>query len=150
MNRKTFINEYTRFIQLAMKLAAKAKKQGIASLEEEIEDIDDELFKQGLRFIVDGAESRLINEIMTNRTSHEKDKYTSLLKTIQTRAVLGLQAGESFLIFYHVLLSLPGLTPKEEKQIEKLVLLRDDVDQEALEDDRQFLKDFKNRIRNEQ
>ena len=147
MNRKKFIAEYTRFITLAMKLAAKAKKQGIASLEEEIEDIDDELFKQGLRFIVDGTEPRLIDEILTNRTSHEKDKHTRLFKTIQKRAVLGLQAGESFLVFYHVLLSLPGLTPKEEKQIEKLVLLRDEIDEEALEDDRQFLSDFRKRIR---
>ena len=149
MNRKTFIKEYTRFITLAMKLAAKAKKQGIASLEEEIEDIDDELFKQGLRFIVDGTEPRLIDEILTNRISHEKDKNMSILKTVQKRAVLGIQAGEPLLIFYHVLLSLPGLTQKEEKQIEKLVLLRDEIDEEALEDDRQFLKGLKNRIRSE-
>jgi len=125
MNRKTFIAEYTRFITLAMKLAAKAQKQGIASLEEEIEDIDDELFKLGLRFIADGAEPRIIDEILTNRIAHEKDKEQRILKTVQKRAVLGLQAGESCLVFYHVLLSLPGLTPKEEKQIEKLVLLRD-------------------------
>ena len=125
MNRKTFIAEYTRFIQLAMKLAAKSMKQGIASLEEEIEDIDDELFKQGLRFVVDGAEARLIDEIMSNRIAHEKDKELRILKTIQKRAVLGIQAGETLRIFYHVLLSLPGLTPKEEKQIEHLVLLRD-------------------------
>jgi flagellar motor component MotA len=125
MNRKTFIAEYTRFITLAMKLAAKAQKQGIASLEEEIEDIDDELFKQGLRFIADGAEPRIIDEILTNRIAHEKDKEQRILKTVQKRAALGLQAGESCLVFYHVLLSLPGLTPKEEKQIEKLVLLRD-------------------------
>ena len=125
MTRKKFIDEYTRFIQLAMKLAAKSLKQGIASLEEEIEDIDDELFKQGLRFVVDGAEPRIIDEIMSNRIAHEKDKEQRILKTIQKRAVLGIQAGESLRVFYHVLLSLPGLTPKEEKQIEKLVLLRD-------------------------
>jgi len=125
MTRKKFIAEYTRFITLAMKLAEKSKKEGIASLEEEIEDIDDELFKQGLRFIVYGTEPRLIDEILTNRTAHEKDKHTRLLKTVQKRAVLGIQAEEPLLVFYHVLLSLPGLTQKEEKQIEYLVLLRD-------------------------
>ena len=150
MNRKKFVAEYTRFIQLAMKLAAKSKKHGVASLEEEIEDIDDELFKQGLRFIVDGTEPRIIDEIMTNRISHEKDKNISILKTVQKRAVLGLQAGEPLLAFYHVLLSSPGLTQKEEKQIEKLVLLRDEIDEEALEDDRQFLKGLTNRIRSQQ
>ena len=125
MTRKKFIAEYTRFITLAMKLAAKSKEQGIASLEDEIEDIDDELFKQGLRFIVDGTEPRIIDEILTNRIAHEKDKAQRILKTVQKRAVLGIQAGEPLLAFYHVMLSLPGLTPKEEKQIEKLVLLRD-------------------------
>jgi len=122
MTRKTFIAEYTRILTLAMKLANKALKQGIASLEEEIEDIDDELFKQGLRFIVDGTEPRLIDEIMTNRIAHEKDKNSSLLKTVQKRAVLGIQAGEPFLVFYHVLLSLPGLTPKEENKVDMAIL----------------------------
>jgi flagellar motor component MotA len=125
MTRKKFIAEYTRFIQLAMKLMAKAQKQGIISLEEETEDLDDELFKQGLRFVVDGAGPRIIDEIMSNRIAHEKDKEQRILKTIQKRAVLGIQAGEPLRVFYHVLLSLPGLTPKEEKQIEHLVLLRD-------------------------
>ena len=125
MTRKKFVDEYTRFIQLAMKLAAKSQEQGIASLEDEIEDIDDELFKQGLRFVVDGAAPRIIDEIMSNRIAHEKDKEQRILKTVQKRAVLGIQAGESLRIFYHVLLSLPGLTPKEERQIENLVLLRD-------------------------
>jgi len=150
MTRKTFIAEYTRFIQLAMKLAAKSKKQGIAPLEEETAGIDDEFFRNALRLAIDGTEPRQINEILTNRIAHEKDKNMSILKTVQKRAVLGIQAGEELRVFYHVLLSLPGLTSKEEKQIEKLVLLRDDVDQEALEDDKQFLIDLKKRIRSQQ
>ena len=126
MNRKKFIAEYTRFIQLAMKLAAKSKEQGIASLEDEIEDIDDELFKQGLRFIVDGTEPRLIDEIMTNRIAHEKDKEQRILKTVQKRAVLGIQAGDPLRVFYEVLKSLPGLTPKEEKKVDMAILFDDD------------------------
>ena len=66
MNRKTFISEYTRLLTLAMKLSDKSLQHGIAALEGEIEDIGDELFKQGLRFAVDGTEPRLIDEIMTN------------------------------------------------------------------------------------
>ena len=122
MTRKKFIDEYTRFIQLAMKLSAKSKEQGIASLEEEIEDIDDELFKQGLRFVVDGTEPRYVDEIMSNRIAHEKDKHTRLFKTVQKRAVLGIQAGENFRVIYNVLKSLPGLTPKEENKIDMAIL----------------------------
>jgi flagellar motor component MotA len=125
MNRKTFIAECTRFITLAMKLWEKAAQQGIAALGSEVEDIDDELFKQGLRFVIDGVEPRHIDEIMSNRIAHEKDKYTRLLKTVQKRAVLGIQAGETFRVLFNVLLSLPGLTRKEESNIEDLVLCDD-------------------------
>ena len=149
MNRKTFIAEYTRFITLAVKLANKSLKQGIASLEEEIEDIDDELFKQGLRFVVDGTAAPLIDEIMSNRISHEKDEYTRLFKTVQKRAVLGIQAGENTYILYHVLASLPDLTHNEEQKIESLIL-RDDINEEVLEDDRKFLSDFRKRIAEKQ
>ena len=117
MTRKTFIAEYTQFIQLAIKLADKSQQQGLLSLENEIEDIADEYFKNGLRLVVDGTATRLIDEIMTNRIAHEKDKYTRILKTVQKRAVLGIQAGESFRVFYNVLKSIPPLTEKEDAQI---------------------------------
>ena len=126
MNRKTFIAEYTRILTLAMKLSAKSLQHGIASLENEIEDIGDELFKQGLRFVADGTEPRLIDEIMTNRTAHEKDKNMSILKTVQKRAVLGIQAGEPFRVFYHVLKSIPCLTQSEEDKIDDIILFADD------------------------
>jgi len=126
MTRKKFIAEYTRILTRAMKLADKALQQGIASLEDEIEDIDDELFKQGLRFVVDRTEPRLIDEIMTNRTAHEKDKEQRILKTVQKRAVLGIQAGETFRVFYNVLKSLPGLTRSEEDKIDDAILFADD------------------------
>jgi hypothetical protein len=54
---------------------------------------------------------------MTNRIANEKDKYTRILKTVQKRAVLGIQAGESFRVFYNVLKSIPPLTEKEDAQI---------------------------------
>ena len=126
MTRKTFIAEYIRFITLAMKLSNKALQHGLSSLEDEIDDIDDELFKQGLRFVVDGTEPRLINEIMTNRIAREKDKNMSMLKTVQKRAVLGIQAGEYFRVFYNVLKSLPGLTAKEENKVDDAILFADD------------------------
>ena len=126
MTRKKFIAGYMRILTRAMKLSGKALQQGIASLEDELEDIDDELFKQGLRFVVDGTEPRLIDEIMTNRIAHEKDKQQRILKTVQKRAVLGIQAGENFRVFYNVLKSMPGLTPKEENKVDMEILFDDD------------------------
>ena len=125
MTRKKFIAEYTQFIQLAIKLADKSQQEGLLSLENEIEDIADEYFKNGLRLVVDGTAPRLIDEIMTNRIANEKDKYTRILKTVQKRAVLGIQAGESFRVFYNVLKSIPPLTEKEENKIDTLILFSD-------------------------
>ena len=125
MTRKKFIAEYTQFIQLAIKLADKSQQEGLLSLENEIEDIADEYFKNGLRLVVDGTAPRLIDEIMTNRIANEKDKYTRILKTVQKRAVLGIQAGESFRVFYNALKSIPPLTEKEENKIDTLILFSD-------------------------
>jgi flagellar motor component MotA len=118
MTRKKFINEYKNFIKLAIALAAKAKEKGVASLEDEIEDIDDELFKDGLRFVVDEIEPRFIDEIMSNKIAHEKDKQMRLLKTVQKRVVFGIQAGEHPYILLKVLCSYIDLTRKEEQKIE--------------------------------
>ena len=109
MTRKKFIVEYTRFIKLAMRLAEKTMEQGVPFLDSITEDIDDELFKEGLRLIVDEVEPRFIDEIMSNRIAHEKDKNMRLFKTIQKRAVLGIQAGENLRVLEKVLNSLAGL-----------------------------------------
>ena len=123
MTQKKFIAEYTQFIQRAIALADKSQQQGLLSLEDETEDIADEFFKQGLRFAVGEFEPRLIDEIMTNRIAHEKDKRARLYKTIQKRAVIGIQAGEPPYILYHVLNSLANLTPQEENKIWELIFL---------------------------
>ena len=125
MTQKTFIAEYTQFIQLALSLADKSQQQGIESLEGETENLADEFFKQGLRFVVGGFAPRLIDEIMTNRIAHEKDKRTRLYKTIQKRAVIGIQAGEPPYILYHVFNSLAGLQYHEENKIWEIIFLDD-------------------------
>ena len=122
MNREKFIDEYKNLLKIAIALAVKAKEKGIASLEDEIEDIDDELFKEGLRFVVDEVEPRFIEEIMSNKIAHEKDKQMRLLKTVEKRAVLGIQAGENPYILLKVLCSYIDLTRKEEQKIEIALL----------------------------
>jgi flagellar motor component MotA len=128
MNRKEFIVEYTRFIQLAMKLAKKAKEKGIGSLEIEVEDIDgiiNEPFKKGLYLIIDKTEPAKVDEIMSTRAEQEKDKYAHLYKTISKRAILGIQEGLDVHALYKVLSSCTDLTPKEEDQIVSLLYIKE-------------------------
>jgi Mg/Co/Ni transporter MgtE len=155
MNRKKFVAQYTHFVQIAMKLAQKAKRNGIEALEDETEDIEEaeKVFKEGLRLIVDKTDPALVDEILTNTITHEKNKYIRLYKTIQKRSVLGIQSGESYHILYKVLCSLAGLTPKEEQQI-GMLLLADNGDQpetaileqtnDIIEDDPELAEAIKN------
>jgi flagellar motor component MotA len=138
MNRKKFVEEYTRFVQLALKLAEVSKKFGMISMiESNVWDLDESIFKDGLILISDEADPSTINEILSNKIAHEKNKYMRLYKTIQKRAVLGIQAGESVRIFYKVLSSITGLTSKEERKIEMLLFSDDEPDeaQSVQEDD---------------
>jgi len=129
MNRSKFIEKYTLFIQLATALSEKARREGLLSMESEIEDIDQgdegEIFKQGLRLVVDGIDSTIIDEILSNKAAHEKDKYMRMYKTILKRAVLGIQAGLNTKILFHILNSYAGLSQKEESNIMSELLKND-------------------------
>lgn len=52
-------------IELFVSLAKKARREGLLSLEEDIQDIENDFVKRGLNMIVDGIEPEVIREIMT-------------------------------------------------------------------------------------
>jgi hypothetical protein len=139
MFRKKFVERYSTFVKFTMKLADKAKRCGIESLEQEVEDIEEteKVFKEGLRLILYNADPLVVNEILSNMIAHEKCKYTRLYMTIQKRAVLGLQAGEGSYILHKVLSSLVRLTVKESRKLDALLFFSDDDEPEpdAAEDD---------------
>jgi len=118
MTKKKFIDSFRNFIFCAAKLNDERRRFGLSALEDEIEDLDDEFFKQGLRLAVDEVEPAIIDEILSNIMSHEKNNYMRLYREIQKRAVLGIQEGLSARIFSSVLFSLANLTRKEQNPIE--------------------------------
>jgi flagellar motor component MotA len=137
MTRKNFLAHYTAFVQFALKLAKVARESGVETLGHVVEDLEETeiVFKEGLRIILTEPENGAIaDEILTNMTTHERDKYKRLYMTIQKRAVLGIQAGEGPYILHKVLMSLVNLTPKETRKIEN-VLFFSDEDEPATEED---------------
>jgi hypothetical protein len=120
-----------------MKLAKEANRCGIEALEQEVEDIEEteKVFKEGLRLILYKADTVVVNEILSNMIAHEKCKYMRLYKTIQKRAVLGLQAGESTYILYKVLNSLAGLTVKESRKVDAWLFEDDDEPETDAQED---------------
>ena len=130
MNKKQFFGNFTGFIQRALKFNELKARNGLSSLEEYLEDLDDEYFKHGMRMVVDGVNAVHIDEILSNILAFEKDKYSRRYKTIVKRAVLGIQEGLSTRILAFVLMSLAGL-PKDEQRKVEYIVYRDPPDEPA-------------------
>ena len=98
MNRDEFIDAFFEFFERAISLSNKARREGLLSLEEEI-DVEKvgnrDIFEYGLRFGIDGADRDLINGILSNIINQEKDEYKLMLKRSQAEAVLSIQAGDN-------------------------------------------------------
>ena len=65
--RQAFISPMdnrNELVEIFSKLARKARSEGLLSLEDEIEDIEDEFLARGLQMVVDGVEPDGIKEIM--------------------------------------------------------------------------------------
>ena len=135
MTRKVFIGKFSNFIQLAVKLNEKSRRYGIASLENEVEDIDDEFFKQGLRLVIDKADKALINEILSNKIASEKNKNTRTFMKIQKRTVLAIHEGLGQRLLVLILLSLVKLPRKELHEIEWELLKDSPSDNNDIETD---------------
>jgi len=118
MNREEFIKAYHDFIDTALGLAAKARREGLLALDG---DVDREkagqrdIFHYGLQFAVDGAASEIIDKIITNIAAQEKDEYTRLLKIIQKEAVMCIQQGYNPNLLHCVLNSYTDLPIVDEE-----------------------------------
>ncbi len=54
-------------ISTLVTFAEKARKEGLLSLEDEVEELDDEFMKSGLRLVVDGSDAEVIKSVLTTR-----------------------------------------------------------------------------------
>jgi flagellar motor component MotA len=98
MNRSEFVEHYYTIVKRAMHCSEKARREGLLSLEEELsyEKADErDIFEYGLRFVIDGFDSEIIRNILSNIISQEKDERQQTLKNIQQEAVLSIQAGDN-------------------------------------------------------
>jgi len=127
MNKSDFFKNYKNFVLCAIRLNEKSRREGILSLEDEVEDLDDENFKMGLRLLIDGIAYEIVDEIYSNLISFEKDELTARLMTVQKRALFGFYRGENNYVLYKVLKSYANLSPDENKEMDCLSLRDDPV-----------------------
>ena len=58
-----------------MTMSEKARREGLLALEEELEDLDDEFMKKGMRLVVDGTDAEIIRTLMENELNQMQDRH---------------------------------------------------------------------------
>ncbi|MDR0313115.1 MAG: hypothetical protein LBI14_05925 [Treponema sp.] len=120
MTHNEFVKKYTEIAWCTLQCSMKARKEGLLALEEELEDIDEWIFKMGLRLVIDGTDPKFIEKILSNKIKQEKDEYMVILKTIQKEAALMIQEGSNPRLIYYVMNSYTDITYKEDEVLKKL------------------------------
>jgi hypothetical protein len=124
MTRDEFITGYYKFSARAIKLAEKARREGLLMLEKEI-DYDKynqrDIFEYSLRFVVDGTDAVIIRDIIEIIIKQEEDKYARRLMEIKGEAVLSIQAGYNTRIIAYKLNAFTDLTLTDDPIIQKFV-----------------------------
>jgi chemotaxis protein MotA len=65
-----------------MSMSEKARREGLLALEEELEDLDDEFIKKGLRLVVDGTDAEVIRTLMENELSQMQDRHAGKIGVV--------------------------------------------------------------------
>lgn len=117
MNSEEFTARYLEFKKVAIRLAAKARREGVLGLAEDIDreqEMARDIFHYGLRFVVDGTATDIIDKILGNLIVPEKDEYARRFKFMQLDAVMGIQAGYGPEILHRILNSYTDLPMSED------------------------------------
>ena len=71
-----------------MGMSEKARREGLLALEEELEDLDDEFMKKGLRLVVDGTDAEIIKTLMENELSQLQGRHATKIGSVNMWATL--------------------------------------------------------------
>ncbi|MDR0475344.1 MAG: hypothetical protein LBH43_16940, partial [Treponema sp.] len=94
MTHEEFVKKYYEIAERALRFNKKARREGLLALEDETdqEKINErDIFEYGMRFVTDGMDREIINDVLSNIINHEKDENMCILKNIQKEAVLSIQ-----------------------------------------------------------
>ena len=75
-------------IQKMMAFSEKARREGLLALEDELEDLDDEFMKKGLRLMVDGTDAAVIKDLMELELSQMQARHADRINVVNGWVVL--------------------------------------------------------------
>ena len=89
--RRTFnvpsFNEQA-IIEKLVAFSEKARREGLLALEDELEDLDDEFMKKGLRLVVDGTDQVIIRDLMELELSQMQQRHMENINMLNSWAAL--------------------------------------------------------------
>jgi chemotaxis protein MotA len=71
-----------------MAFSDKARREGLLALEEELEDLDDEFMKKGLRLVVDGTDAAIVRDLLEIEVSQMQDRHATKISGLNMWAAL--------------------------------------------------------------
>jgi chemotaxis protein MotA len=75
-------------IQKMKSFSEKARREGLLALEDELEDLDDEFMKKGLRLVVDGTDATVIRDLMELELSQMQARHGIKIKSLNMWSAL--------------------------------------------------------------
>jgi chemotaxis protein MotA len=75
-------------IQKMVAFSEKARREGLLALEDELEDLDDEFMKKGLRLVVDGTDAEVIRNLMELELNQMNGRHASKINIVNMWGVL--------------------------------------------------------------
>jgi chemotaxis protein MotA len=71
-----------------MSFSDKARREGLLALEEELEDLDDEFMKKGLRLVVDGTDAAIVRDLLEIEIDQMQSRHADKLGGLNMWAAL--------------------------------------------------------------
>ncbi|MDR1257227.1 MAG: motility protein A [Spirochaetaceae bacterium] len=71
-----------------MAFSDKARREGLLVLEEELEDLDDEFMKKGMRLVVDGTDAAIVRDLLEIEVSQMQDRHATTVGALNMWAAL--------------------------------------------------------------
>jgi Leucine-rich repeat (LRR) protein/flagellar motor component MotA len=88
---RSFCNHYYNLVIKIFQFSLKSRREGLLSLEEELEDLPEDIFKTGIRLVVNGTDEAVIREFFTLKIEREHDYYIKKLMEIAMEGILHIQ-----------------------------------------------------------
>jgi chemotaxis protein MotA len=85
---KTPVFNQQGIIQKMIAFSEKARREGLLALEDELEDLDDEFMKKGLRLVVDGTDAAVIRDLMELELSQMQSRHALKIKGLSMWSAL--------------------------------------------------------------